>query len=60
MNTFESMKNLVEAMVADNDRFVKGNKQAGKRLRKNCQELKKLAQTFRFEIQAAKNAEKSK
>ena len=56
--TFETLKTLVESMVADNERFEKGNKAAGTRLRKSCQELKKVAQTFRLEIQEQKNANK--
>ena len=48
------MEGLEEDLVKSYD---KGNKAAGTRARKQLQDLKKLAQDVRLEIQAKKNAE---
>jgi hypothetical protein len=56
MQTFEEIKNLVAAAEADVVKFLdKGNKAAGTRVRQSMQELKKLAQQLRIEVQEAKN-----
>jgi len=56
MQTFEEIKNLVAAAETDVVKFSdKGNKAAGTRLRQAMQELKKLAQQLRIEVQEAKN-----
>jgi hypothetical protein len=56
MQTFEEIKNLVAAAEADVAKFSdKGNKAAGTRVRQAMQELKKLAQQLRIEVQEAKN-----
>jgi hypothetical protein len=56
MQTFEEIKNLVAAAEADVVKFSdKGNKAAGTRVRQAMQELKKLAQQLRLEVQEAKN-----
>lgn len=48
--TLEKIKTLVEELSADTTKFYKGNKSAGTRARKTCQEIKSLAQELRVEI----------
>lgn len=56
MSRFDDVKNLVTGLEADMTKFYeKGNKAAGTRARKGLQELKKLAQEVRLEIQDIKN-----
>lgn len=56
MKTFEKMKALLDSTEADVTKFgEKGNSSAGTRVRQAMQELKKLAQDLRIEIQTAKN-----
>ncbi len=56
MSRFDDIKNLVESFEADMVKFYeKGNKAAGTRARKGLQELRKLAQEVRLEIQDIKN-----
>ena len=56
MQSFEEIKNLVTAADADVVKFAeKGNKAAGTRIRQAMQELKKLAQQVRVEVQESKN-----
>jgi len=56
MQTFEAIKSLVETIETDYVKFsVKGNMSAGTRVRQSLQELKKLAQQLRIEIQEEKN-----
>jgi hypothetical protein len=56
MQTFEAIKSLVETVETDYVKFsVKGNMSAGTRVRQSLQELKKLAQQLRLEIQEEKN-----
>ena len=56
MQTFEAIKSLVETIETDYVKFsVKGNMSAGTRVRQSLQELKKLAQQLRLEIQEEKN-----
>ena len=56
MQTFEEIKNLVAAAEADVVKVAeKGNKAAGTRVRQAMQELKKLAQQVRVEVQDSKN-----
>ena len=50
------LETLVEAIKTDLDKFNGGNKSAGTRVRKGCQDLKKLAQEIRVDVQAKKNA----
>jgi len=58
METYNKIVALVETMKPDADKFFdKKNKSAGTRVRSQCQELKKLAQELRIEVQFAKNAE---
>lgn len=56
---FNELKNLIEGLEADADKFFnKGNNAAGTRVRKGLQEVKNLAQAIRLEIQEAKNSAK--
>jgi|688.fasta_scaffold47335_7 hypothetical protein len=56
MQTFEAIKSLVETVETDMVKFSeKGNMSAGTRVRQSLQELKKLAQQLRLEIQEEKN-----
>lgn len=48
--TLENIKALVEELNADTNKFYKGNKSAGTRARKICQDIKSLAQQLRTEI----------
>lgn len=57
MSRIDEVKNLMTELEGDLDKFYnKGNKAAGTRARKQLQELKKLSQTIRLEIQDMKNA----
>ena len=56
MQSFEKIKELVASAEADVSKFdEKGNEAAGTRVRQAMQELKKLAQDVRTEVQEAKN-----
>ena len=56
MSRFNELKSLVDGMEADFSKFYeKGNKTAGTRVRKGLQDLKKLAQDIRVEVQDQKN-----
>jgi Tfp pilus assembly protein PilE len=56
MSRIEEVKNLMTELEEDMEKFYdKGNKAAGTRARKQLQELKKLSQEIRLEIQAMKN-----
>ena len=59
METFEKIKALLEATQSDVEKFFsKGNSSAGTRVRQAMQELKKLAQDLRIEVQQSKNTPK--
>jgi hypothetical protein len=56
MSRFHEVKSLVDSLEEDMDKFYnKGNKTAGTRARKTLQDLKKLSQEIRIDIQNAKN-----
>ncbi len=56
MARFDDLKEYVDSMERDFSQFYdKGNKAAGTRVRKGMQELKKMAQDIRVEIQDKKN-----
>ncbi len=56
MNRFEELKNLVQALESDFEKFYdKGNNAAGTRVRKGMQELKNIAQDIRVQVQDIKN-----
>jgi len=57
MEKFEKIKALIAEAEADVEKFYeKGNKSAGTRIRKAMQDLKKLAQEMRQDVQDTKNA----
>ena len=57
MSRVSELQSLVESVSSEMEKFYdKGNKAAGTRARKGLQDLKKLAQEIRLEIQAKKNA----
>jgi Tfp pilus assembly protein PilE len=56
MSRIEEVKSLMTELEEDMEKFYeKGNKAAGTRARKQLQDLKKLSQEIRLEIQAKKN-----
>ena len=56
MESFEQIKEAISAAEADVAKFVeKGNKAAGTRVRQAMQEIKKLAQQVRLDVQDMKN-----
>lgn len=56
MSRIEEVKNLMTELEEDMEKFYdKGNKAAGTRARKQLQDLKKLSQEIRLEIQEIKN-----
>ena len=57
MEKFEQIKALLEGVQGDIEKFYsKGNSSAGTRVRQAMQELKKLAQDLREDVQDKKNA----
>ncbi len=50
METLKKIKELTEVLSVDTEKFYKGNKSAGTRARKGCQEIKSLLQQLRVEI----------
>jgi hypothetical protein len=56
MSRIDDVKNLMAELEEDLVKFYeKGNKAAGTRARKQLQDLKKLSQEIRLEIQDIKN-----
>ncbi len=56
MNRIEQVRSLISELEPDMEKFYeKGNKAAGTRARKTLQEIKKVAQEIRLEIQDWKN-----
>ena len=56
MSRIDEVKDLVSELEEDLQKFYeKGNKAAGTRARKGLQNLKKLSQEIRLEIQDIKN-----
>lgn len=57
MSRKEELNTLISELEPDIDKFYeKGNKAAGTRARKKLQEIKKLSQEIRLEIQDMKNS----
>lgn len=57
MSRFQELRDFIEAQERDFKQFYeKGNKAAGTRVRKSMQDLKKMAQDIRVEIQDKKNS----
>ena len=59
METTINIKAQVEAFLAENEKFEKGNNAAGTRARKALGELAKLCKARRNEITATKNERKA-
>ena len=58
MKKFEELKSLVVDLEEDAVKFYdKGNKAAGTRLRKGCQNIKNVCQEIRIEVSELKNTE---
>jgi len=58
MEKFKELQALVVALEEDATKFdEKGNKAAGTRLRKGCQEVKNLCQAIRVEVSERKKTE---
>ena len=55
--TFDELQNAINDCQADVNKFVEGNNSAGTRVRKAMQEVKRLAQDVRVEVQDQKNAQ---
>ena len=56
LNTlFDDLQDVVNDCQTDLTKFVEGNNSAGTRVRKAMQEIKKLAQFVRVEVQEQKN-----
>ena len=52
---FDELQNAVNDCQTDVTKFIEGNNSAGTRVRKAMQEIKKLAQFVRVEVQEQKN-----
>ena len=59
METLEKIKEFTELLSVDTTKFYKGNKSAGIRARKTCQDLKTLLQNLRGEILEHKKTEEN-
>lgn len=59
METLENIKNLMEKLSIDTNKFFKGNASAGRRARKSAQEMKVLLQSLRIEITTQTKEKKS-
>lgn len=58
MSKFDQLVQEVEAAKLENEKFKKGNKAAGTRLRNHLQSIKGFAQDVRKEVLETKNAAK--
>ena len=54
-STFDELQNVINDCQTDVTKFVEGNNSAGTRVRKAMQEIKRLAQDVRVEVQEQKN-----
>ena len=54
-STFDELQNVINDCQTDVTKFVEGNNSAGTRVRKAMQEVKRLAQDVRVEVQEQKN-----
>ena len=52
---FDSLQDVINDCQTDVTKFVEGNNSAGTRVRKAMQEIKRLAQDVRVEVQEQKN-----
>ena len=55
--SFDELQNAINDCQSDVTKFVEGNNSAGTRIRKAMQEVKRLAQDVRIEVQEQKNAQ---
>jgi hypothetical protein len=56
MELYEQLKKLVTELEDDFSKFYeKGNKTAGTRVRKGCQDIKNLCQDIRVDVSGKKN-----
>lgn len=55
--SLQDLLNEVEVLKAEYEKFERGNKSAGTRARKSLQNIKKMAQDLRTQIQEAKKTE---
>ena len=53
--TFDDLQDAINDCQSDITKFVEGNNSAGTRVRKAMQEVKRLAQDIRVEVQEQKN-----
>ena len=53
---YDNIQNLINDCQSDVTKFVEGNNSAGTRVRKAMQEVKKIAQEIRLEVQEQKNS----
>ena len=54
-STFDELQDAINDCQSDVTKFVEGNNSAGTRVRKAMQEVKRLAQDIRVEVQDQKN-----
>ena len=54
---FDHLQNAINDCQSDVTKFIEGNNSAGTRVRKAMQEVKKMAQAIRVEVQDQKNAQ---
>ena len=54
-STFDELQNVINDCQTDVTKIVEGNNSAGTRVRKAMQEVKRLAQDVRVEVQEQKN-----
>ena len=54
-NLYDDLQNVINDCQTDVTKFVEGNNSAGTRVRKAMQEVKRLAQDVRVEVQEQKN-----
>ena len=54
-STFDNLQDAINDCQSDVTKFVEGNNSAGTRVRKAMQEVKRLAQDIRIEVQEQKN-----
>tara|TARA_Y100001951_G_scaffold103577_1_gene112761 strand:+ start:541 stop:729 length:189 start_codon:yes stop_codon:yes gene_type:complete len=54
-NLFDELQDTINDCQTDVTKFIEGNNSAGTRVRKAMQEIKKLAQFVRVEVQDQKN-----
>ncbi len=57
MNRLSDLEQAVENFKKEYEKFQRGNKSAGTRARKHLQDIKKISQDIRNEIQGAKKEE---